>query len=340
MHRVFFNLVSLSLAATPSQVSAAPTAEATSYLRSALELIQSHHINRNSVNWEAITAEAYERVANAVTTADTYPAIRSILISLGEQHSGLLEPHQVGAVPSSPASEEAPLSFPLPSGRYVEGGIGLVQLPQLDMMVNDGDERGRRYTAALRAALTALDSRDLCGWIIDLRGNEGGNMWPMLQGLDPLLGEEPFGYFVRPTGTAVAWARTPTGIAGELPPLSSGGRSYSLVHQNAPVAVLIGPDTASSGEMTAISLIGRPGVRTFGAPSAGFTTANSIYPLPDGALLVITVTSVRDRTNADYRGSILPDEPSLDAERAAVSWITRDCRSAQVRGRERRGDVE
>ena len=54
---------------------------------------------------------------------------------------------------------------------------------------------------------------------------------------------------------------------------------------------MIGPRTSSSGEMTALALVGRSKVRTFGAPSAGFTTTNVPYPLSDGAFLVITAVS-------------------------------------------------
>jgi len=35
----------------------------------------------------------------------------------------------------------------------------------------------------------SADRDDLIGWIVDLRGNGGGNMWPMLAGVGPVLGE-------------------------------------------------------------------------------------------------------------------------------------------------------
>ena len=34
------------------------------------------------------------------------------------------------------------------------------------------------------------------GWIVDLRGNFGGNMWPMLLSVEPLIGNGTLGYFV------------------------------------------------------------------------------------------------------------------------------------------------
>ncbi|WP_446741243.1 S41 family peptidase [Sphingomonas sp. H160509] len=90
---------------------------------------------------------------------------------------------------------------------------------------------------------------------------------------------------------------------------------------------MIGPRTASSGEMAAIAFIGRPHTRVFGLPSAGLTTANKVYPLRDRAFLVLTETSVQDRTGKDYVGAIMPDEQlgSAGTETAAQRWLADQC---------------
>ncbi len=104
--------------------------------------------------------------------------------------------------------------------------------------------------------------------------------------------------------------------------------AFGLRHEGAPVAVLLGPKTASSGEMTALALIGRPGVRTFGSPTAGYTSANKPYPLSDGATLVVTETGVADRTGRDYTGPMVPDETVAEeaTEGRAVAWLTSQCK--------------
>lgn len=316
----------LALVSVSASVSAAPTEEARTYFDNALAFIQEKHINSATADWALIQTEAEARLADAQTTADTYPAIRFVLAALGEKHSFLREPRPPARLPTGPEAD-APQQTPLlPEWRLLDGDIGLVQLPQLDTL-SGGMETGRQYAAELRLGLEALDTHQLCGWIVDLRENGGGNMWPMLQGLDPLLGNGPFGYFVSQRDAIVPWVRTPSGILPSPQPLLESTPSFSLVHQDAPVAVLIGPRTASSGEMAAIALIGRSGVRTFGAPSAGFTTANVPYPLSDGAYLIVTETTVRDRSAKDYKGALVPDEHVLDreAERAATEWLKRSC---------------
>jgi carboxyl-terminal processing protease len=152
----------------------------------------------------------------------------------------------------------------------------------------------------------------------------------MLQGLDPLLGSSPFGYFVAKGGQTTPWTRTAKGILPMPQPSNEAQPAFRLDSEEAPVAVLIGP-RASSGEMVELAFVGRAGMRTFGMPSAGFTTANVPYPLSDGAYLVITETTVRDRTGRDHDGAIIPDRligPAA-AEIAAMEWLTTKCQQEE-----------
>jgi hypothetical protein len=305
----------------------APTEEAKAYLSRALTLLQAKHINSNHADWSSIKAKAQLQISEASTTADTYEAIRSVLTALAEKHSFLMEPRASVQPPTGETAEASGPAVPLPKWRLVAGRYGLIQLPQLDTLSGGREDPGVGYTEALRSALTILDKQPLCGWIVDLRENGGGDMWPMLQGLDPLLGSGPFGYFVAQQGSAVPWVRTPAGIFPVVTPATDTASPVVLRHRDRPVAVLIGPGTSSSGEMTALALIGRVGVRTFGEPSAGYTTANVPYLLSDGAFLVITETKVRDRAGKDYDGPIIPDEHVrvADGERAASDWLRKSC---------------
>lgn len=321
---------SLMVGVAATSVSALPSAAADGYFQQALVLIRQHHRNSTKADWPRIEARARSMLAGASQPADTYPAIRMVLDALNERHSHLIEapsgetgPAKAGVQGSAPR----PKVPSMPTWALVNKRFGQLRLPELDTLYAEGSTRGASYVASARAALTYLDKARPCGWIIDLRENGGGDMWPMLRGLDPLLGIAPFGLFVLPDGSKLTWVRAYGNIFPSPKGLPASSPAFSLTRSSAPIAVLIGPQTASSGEMTAIALIGQPRVRVFGARSAGFTTANKAHLLSDGAMLVLTETSVQDRTGKDYVGPITPDE-QLDpakAEEAAQRWLGRQC---------------
>lgn len=319
-----FLLVLLACASAAFDSPPPPSPAASAYLDRALTLIREHHYKASAADWPALVARARASIAGAATPADTYPAIRDALEALGERHSFLIEAAQARAPAPSPQAAAA-LTGVLPTRLLAGGRFGIVRLPDLNTLRPGGTALGAAYTNALRVGLQEMDKAPLCGWIVDLRDDDGGNMWPMLQGLDPLLGEEPFGSFVQKGRVATIWVRSPAGIfpaPGAVPGARPG---FAISHDAAPLAVLIGPRTASSGEMTAVAFIGRARVRTFGALSAGFTTGNATYPLSDGAILVLTEVTIRDRTGRDYSGPIRPDEPAADAEQAAEGWLAANC---------------
>ena len=107
------------------------------------------------------------------------------------------------------------------------------------------------------------------------------------------------------------------------------------------VAVLTGPRTASSGEAVAISFKGRPRTRSFGQPTIGLSSANGTFPLPDGAMILLTTAIEADRTGKQYGEKVDPDEivpaPAASAPpansiddatmAAAIAWLRRSCGS-------------
>ena len=215
----------------------------------------------------------------------------------------------------------------LPSGRQVARGIGLLELPA----IVGSAEQVQAYAATAQHVIRDLDERGSDGWIVDLRRNTGGNMWPMLAGAGPLLGAGELGAFVFPTGKE-PWAYG----AGQarLGPymLAQVDQPYELSRPLPPVAVLLSRLTASSGELTALAFAGRPAARSVGEPTAGIPTANDTTELPDGAMVCVTVALSEDRTGRVYDGPITPDQlVAADWARygrrgdpvlkAAVTWL-------------------
>ncbi|MEG0192676.1 MAG: S41 family peptidase [Stenotrophomonas sp.] len=190
-------------------------------------------------------------------------------------------------------------------------------------------EQMKARAARWQAIIRDKDNGNRCGWIVDLRGNTGGNMWPMLVGAAPLLrttanDDEDLGSFATAEG-AQGWQSTASGVRlGSRAIVDLGTPGYRLKNLGAPVAVLTGPRTASSGEATVLAFRGRPQTRSFGLPTAGMSTANIVRPLVDGSSLVLTTSVMRDRKGRGDGLKIAPDQPTEgDAATvaAAQAWL-------------------
>jgi C-terminal processing protease CtpA/Prc len=164
----------------------------------------------------------------------------------------------------------------------------------------------------------------------------------MVAGLGPLLGRNPVGSFVRPTGAREPWVYENGASLFQGKSLAKvSGKGYVLRKQDPPVAVLTDARTASSGEAAVVAFRGRPLTRSFGAATAGMSTGNESFTLSDGGRLVITTTVFADRTGHKYGKAIAPDvalaaspaQPSAqDAVAAAArTWLESQPACAQPR---------
>jgi hypothetical protein len=165
-------------------------------------------------------------------------------------------------------------------------------------------------------------------WIIDLQAMGGGDMWPVLAGLGGLLHGPIVGGFASKTD-AVQWIVAPgrSGLDGVGPIIDTHEPSHEVERDLsvAPVAVLIGPGTRSAGEALAIAFIGRPDVRIFGAPSAGFTNSAVQQVLSGHRYLFGIVTALNmDRRGTIHQGPVQPDvlAPPIEMQQLALQWLS------------------
>ena len=102
-----------------------------------------------------------------------------------------------------------------------------------------------------------------------------------------------------------------------------------------PIAVVHGPGTASSGEGVVMALRGRPGVRSFGRPTAGVPTGNQLFELSDGSAINLTVAVGIDYGGEVHESSIAPDVVSHTSGGTdeARFWLTHEtsCRGVHTR---------
>lgn len=159
-----------------------------------------------------------------------------------------------------------------------------------------------------------LDAR---GVIVDLRGNTGGNMYPMIASVSPLL----------PDGIVLKFQSrkqtSPIPLSYVTESCQLPAESVVKFPSSTPVAILTDDHTGSSGEATLICFRGLDNVRTFGAPTAGYASGNMSYTLSDGYLFAITRSADVARTGEVFcEDPILPDVPTETPLADAIAWIT------------------
>ena len=303
-------------ASIPTQPTAAISNAASAYLNVILDLMQRNSIKRLTIDWTAFRNSVMKEAGAAQTIADLNPAIRVAITLLGDGHSsyrgaGATSSIFVGTRTCRPSGAAQP-SLP--------ATIGYVKVTAFS---GSGDI-ATAFADQIQNAIIAADRDDLVGWVVDLRGNGGGNMWPMIAGVGPLLGEGPLGYFIGPTGAETLWEyRDGASISGGFP-VTRVTTPYRVRRERPRVAVLSDNGIASSGEATLIAFRLRPNTRSFGEATCGLSTANATYALSDGGTLTLTTSVMADRLKTPFGDSIPPDETfSVQAEavQRVIAWL-------------------
>lgn len=267
-------------------------------------------MDRATIDWHTVRSTAFRHASGARTPADTHNAIVLAIGVMDDRHTYLIRPDPDRILRSE--------TFEMPQARLIaDGRVAVVRVPGLSRA---DEQTERRYLDAGIDAVRTMNTARPCGWIVDLRTNSGGHMWPMLAVLAPLLSDGVLGSFVRPDGR-YDWV------------LRNGKISHrgTVLHQNPlrlttpepPVAILTSDYTASAAEAALIAFRGLDRARTFGEPTAGFASATRAFELDDGALLLITTAYNVDRTGHRYGNEpIPPDQPATEPETAAATWLT------------------
>jgi carboxyl-terminal processing protease len=337
--RLFLFIVFLVFATTQkiySQVSANINTtvpclkKANSLLDEAFVFMQKNYYRKNAVEWDSLIATAKRRLTSSGDCNETYDIISWCFKELNETHSFIMPPNKAAVYNYDTASlRQKPSIEDLVGdikGEILEDGIAYLTVP----WVSTTDSAICMAVAdSLQHIISSLDEKDPKGWIIDLRKNTGGNCWPMLAGIGPLLGDGVCGYFVSAREKIPIIYSDGAAFQGKYIRCRAS-KGYKIKSDKKSIIVLTGRRTVSSGEIIALAFKGKEQVYFYGEPTAGYTTANATYTLSDNSMLVLTVCMEADRTGKICEGSIIPDETittgshagTMDpAKSAAIMWL-------------------
>lgn len=322
-------MVALATASGAAHAQDVPSAEAQARI---LDLLQQQSLYRDRVDWSKARAE----LAAARDPAQTRRLLDDVIQRSSGGHGRWISANQQRTQSQRAQATQTAMGAATPQTDDARSGptarLGWIKVgAYMDDRTQSQDmqKQARKQAAvALQARIQAQDDGNRCGWVVDLRGNSGGNMWPMLLGMGPLLGDakgaDPVGMFLL-ADKRQPWAYREGAVwLDGKAVVGSRNTQYTLRHPGAPVAVLFGPRTASSGEASVLAFRGRAGSRSFGQPSAGYSTANTPQRLPDGSLLLLTGSVIADRNGVGDGNRLQPDvivAEGQDATTAAQAWL-------------------
>jgi carboxyl-terminal processing protease len=273
------------------------------YLDEVFKIVEHYSIKRDSVDFKKIKADAFSKLYDGEPIEACYPIVRSILRELNDHHSFFMHKEQVKAwktTSKTKRNDEVPFS-----GKLLKKRVGYIHLNGF----SSGDSVSIvDYANNLQTLIKAIDNRKIRGWILDLRENGGGNCWPMLAGLGPLLDNGICGYFIDNNHNKSAWYYK-DGRAGVNSSdfVKVSIQPYSLLKNGNRIAVLTGPRTTSSGEVIVTAFREKMNCKSFGESTGGYSTGNATFELSDGSMLFLTTSVYADRKENIYGKEIIPD---------------------------------
>ncbi|MBK9108254.1 MAG: hypothetical protein IPM92_07715 [Saprospiraceae bacterium] len=303
--------------------------------------IKNNSIYKNQVNWESIDSLLQLQLKQSQTDQDSVKAFSNVFKALGDVHSRIyfkgktynhfegLSSYEYNAIKDlkTIADDRKNKIFRF---KFLQG-IVYIRIPSMD----PSDSASiHKLAQSLHDSIVLFTPGRVKGYIIDLRLNTGGNVYPMLAGISSLLGD---GIIAKESDSdgriSRSWSISGANVFADSIQLTYIESRKLEPISSKPVAVLIGPLTASSGAMTAIAFKRRPQTIFIGEPTAkGYTSSTTFYTFSNDLKMDFASNTLMDRAQSVYNDSVSPDQlvfrgdnfANLLADkkvRAAINWI-------------------
>ena len=304
----------LSIASIPQTF--AQSKETRKLIKNIQQTIKKKSIVSDAVDWAKLNSElksiAYTNT-HSVDKERIYTVFTDALKLAGDNHSLFLSERVSSSI------DKLNNEIKVAESKYLGTNIGYLKIPSCMTFDNQKDVI---FTDTIIRQIKTLDMHHIDKWIIDLRDNRGGNVWPMLSGLTPIIGDGLINYSIHNGAEKANFIKQ--GYISNTPVSTSIYRTKAKFKK---ISVLINQHTASSGEMLAISLLGFENTKAFGSKSYGLTTVNSTFHFKDGTMLFLATGYMADKQKHIYHNGITPDinlENELSEEmvlQTVMQWL-------------------
>ncbi|MCE7040448.1 S41 family peptidase [Dyadobacter sp. CY312] len=300
------------------------------YMDRAMTLAEHNSVYKQTVDWKKLREEVTAIAKSANNIDELVPAFQLILRTLNDKHGFVMIDNdyiknEINNAPKAAYGHNKEIV-----SAQLSGLVGYVRIPTF---TNTEGVKSEEFNQKIQSQICKLIEGKSQNWIIDLRLNEGGTMFPMLGGLNKLLDDGEIGAYVdADRKESTTWImKDGNYYNGEQQTTTSGKKCKSQIEVRK-IAVLTGPLTASSGEAVAIALHGMQNTKHFGEPTRGRSTGVPGYGVGKNITFFFSTSFYADRKGQIYKNGISPDvlvtggdnfaEIEQDSKvHAALKWI-------------------
>lgn len=282
------------------------------YLKTTLDVIGQNAAYTKNIDWASFRSDLETTASSLPSLPDAYPFIRQALEKVNDPHSSFARFDYSFAV--NPADGAC-------------SGFAETSLPTLDnigfiQIVGSFSGAETQYQARIKEQ----DNKDIRGWIIDLRGVDTNEIWPMLAGIGPILGDGLAGYYMTATTEKTFGYQNGKAIENGTTEKIAVTSPYTLINKNPKVAVLINNGTKLSGEALAVAFRGRANTKFFGVATCGRPGNIKTFELTQyQTVLTVTLEMVADRNKNKQLTPVNPDVQvtpnTSEIYEKAAEWI-------------------
>lgn len=275
--------------------------------------LQSTYLHKEEVDWETVRSQTESNLIKYSSFQSSLNEIRTLFDKIGADHCGIYYKNKHYSSSRKPVShllndewKAKYASKPVYEVKTINHDIGYILMPKI-IFFEVNEKNIRAAAQPIYDEISMLKSRkQLKGWIIDLRLNTGGNSTPMLLALYDFLGNGTIWHSSGLDHKIHNTIKLDKGCYYDNSKKQGSVKTVPPLLDRSKVAVLIGPATASAGEIVALGFKGRPDTIFIGEETYGATSGNIEAALPFGAVMALTTSIDTDRSG-NYYAKISPD---------------------------------
>lgn len=282
-----------------------------SFVKDGLYIMNKYGVFSDENDMPSKEQEYLSRVQGAQSYDETLYVLNEAIKLAGGKHSRMIT---IDKKQSTERINEHLAVYPRSS---LENNILTIYLPSAKNFANNQDELSKYIHTSLKDISNA---KNIQGVIIDLRGNHGGDMRPMLGAISPFLHDgEIFSFVSKEKETSVILKSNQLIMNGKTIQKFKSSKKKEI-----PIAVITDNQTSSAAEVVLIALKGNENVKTFGQPTMGFATGVTQMPLYDRYYLALASAKIKDLNNNFYsENPIVPDVITDNPEKESLQWLLR-----------------